>query len=72
MYTKLCTKLWVSLDSLKRDMSGVSAIEYAVLLAIVVGLVVAGLQTLDFDQIFTRAKGAVDGAMDTATGTTGG
>lgn len=69
MYTKLCTKLWVAMDSLKRDERGVSAIEYAVLLAIVVGLVVAGLQVLDFEGIFGDAQTAVENAMGTATGT---
>lgn len=68
MYTKLCTKLWVAMDDLKHDVRGVSAIEYAVLLAIVVGLVVAGLEALNFTQIFTDANTAVQSAMDTATG----
>lgn len=63
MYTQMCTKLWVVLDSLKRDMRGVSAIEYAILAAVLIGVVSAAVIKLDLGTVFgdigTKVKDTV-------------
>lgn len=63
MYTQMCTKLWVALDSLKRDMRGVSAIEYAILAAVLIGVVAAAVTQLDLGTVFgdigTKVKDTV-------------
>lgn len=67
MYTKLCTKLWVAMDSLKRDERGVSAIEYAILVAVVVAAVAAGVSLLDIDGPdgpFGKAQAAIEAATN--------
>lgn len=45
MYTQLCTKLWVAMDRLKRDERGVTAIEYAVLAAMIIAALVGVIAT---------------------------
>lgn len=67
MYTKLCTKLWVALGNLKDDARGVTALEYAILAAIVIAAIVAGLTTLDIGGLFSNLKDTIDSAT-TATG----
>lgn len=52
MYTKLCTRVWVALDNLKRDARGVSAIEYAILAAAIIGVIAVAVTSLDLSGIF--------------------
>lgn len=67
MYTKLCTKLWVAMDSLKRDARGVSGLEYGILAAIVVAALVTLVTSDAFTTIFSNAKTAVENAATATT-----
>ncbi|WP_397475036.1 Flp family type IVb pilin [Pusillimonas sp.] len=55
------------LMTLKRDERGISALEYAVLAALLLGLIVAGVQMLNPEALFQSAADAIDAAA-TATG----
>lgn len=68
MFSKLCTKIWLLKDNLKEDVRGVSALEYAILIAIVIGAVVLFFNTDAFKDIFQSAEDTlkkVPGADDT-------
>lgn len=74
MFTNLCRKMWITLDSLKRDERGVTAIEYALMaagVAMLLALVVFNVAEDDnwFKQIFKTMQDTVEGEM---TGGTGG
>lgn len=68
MFSTLCTKLWILKDNLKEDARGVSALEYAILIAIVIGAVVVffsiGEGDGPLDKIFGGAKDALETAAD--------
>lgn len=64
MFSSLCTKLWILKDNLKEDARGVSALEYAILIAIVIGAVVVLLNTGALDNIFGKATEALDNVSD--------
>lgn len=67
MYVELCRKLWIAARNLKDDTRGIAALEYAVLAAIVLGLVVAGLSnTSGISGLFDAMKTAIDGAKTAA------
>jgi Flp pilus assembly pilin Flp len=66
MYVELCRKLWIAARNLKDDTRGIAALEYAVLAAIVLGLVVAGLSNTDgISGLFTAMNNAIKGATTT-------
>jgi len=58
--------MWTLFTALKYDERGISALEYAVLAALLLGLIVAGVQMLDPTALFEAAGGAID---DAATAT---
>lgn len=67
MFSTLCTKLWILKDNLKQDARGVSALEYAILIAVIAGIIVAvlysensGLKSM-LEGLFEDAKEAIDG-----------
>jgi len=68
MFSSLCTKLWILKDNLKEDARGVSALEYAILIAIVIGAVVVffsiGDENGPLDKIFGGAQDALETAAD--------
>jgi len=64
MFRDLCTFVWLSASQLKDDSRGISALEYAVLAAVVIVAVVAGLKLLDIEGLFGGAKGAIDGVVE--------
>lgn len=69
MYVELCRKLWIVARNLKDDTRGIAALEYAVLAAIVLGLVVAGLSdTSGISSLFTAMKNAITNATTAAAG----
>lgn len=51
------------LKALRRDERGVSALEYAILAAVIVGLVAAGVNSLEFGELFTNVNTAIDNAI---------
>ena len=55
-------KLWFAL---KRDERGISALEYAVLAAVLLVAIVAGIGFLDVEGLFTNAREAIDTAAGT-------
>lgn len=57
-------KLWLRL---REDIRGISALEYAVLAAVLLVMIVAGIELLDPEGLFTSAKEAIDTAKDGAT-----
>ncbi len=59
MYTKLCTKLWVALGNLKDDARGVTALEYVILAAIVIGALAVASTQFDFNNWFGTIAGKV-------------
>lgn len=68
MYTKLCTKLWVAMDNLKHDARGVTAIEYAILAAVVIAALTAAGAFIDFATIF----GSIETKITDTVNSTGG
>src|SRR5690625_2557581 len=64
MFSSLCTKLWILKDNLKEDARGVSALEYAILIAIVIGAVVVLFNTDAFKNIFSSATEALEEVSD--------
>lgn len=66
MYANLCRKLWVAARSLKDDVQGIAALEYAVLAAIILVLIVVGIQTMDVGALFNSAANAIDSAKTAA------
>ncbi|WP_339674710.1 hypothetical protein [uncultured Zhongshania sp.] len=56
----MLNKITSKLRNFKNDENGASAIEYAVMAAILVGVIVIALGLLNFDTSFT----AIDGAMN--------
>lgn len=68
MIQTICSKLWILKNNLKEDARGVSALEYAILAAVIIGGLVAALEFLDFTNIFTKLNTTVTDAMDAATG----
>jgi len=66
MYANLCRKLWVAARNLKDDVQGIAALEYAVLAAIVLVLIVAGIALLDPKSLFESAANSINAAKDAA------
>lgn len=52
MIQTICSKLWILKDNLKEDARGVSALEYAILGAIIIGALVAVLNTDAISGVF--------------------
>lgn len=66
MYTKLCRKVAISLENLKDDAKGISALEYAILAALIIGalaLVFSGEDNF-ISKLFDNLEGAVDSAIE--------
>lgn len=55
------------LSSLRRDDRGVSAIEYAILAAVILAAVVAFIDSAELGTIFTNAETAITGASTATT-----
>ncbi|MFT0533434.1 Flp family type IVb pilin [Castellaniella hirudinis] len=64
MLSTLCARLWLAVAQLKDDARGISALEYAVLLAIVLVVIVAGLGTLTngINEVFESGVNALNTA----------
>lgn len=58
----MLNKIMCKLNNFKKDESGASAIEYAVMAALLVGVLVAAILLLDFGSMFTNVTEAVNGA----------
>ena len=56
------------LMALKRDERGISALEYAVLAALLLGLIVAGVQMLNPTALFESAETAITNASTATAG----
>ncbi|MBQ0794693.1 hypothetical protein [Zhongshania sp.] len=56
----MLNKITSKLRNFKNDENGASAIEYAVMAAILVGVIVIALTILDFDTPFTAINGAMN------------
>ncbi len=54
--------MWTLYKVLKHDDRGISALEYAVLAALLLGLIVAGVQMLNPTELFQSAADAIDAA----------
>lgn len=72
MYANLCRKVWLTLESLKSDERGVTAIEYAILAAVVAVGLSAALGNDWFGKIYTDMVAKVEAAMSTDPSTGGG
>ncbi|MFA5663705.1 Flp family type IVb pilin [Castellaniella sp.] len=62
MFTTACRKVYVAAQNLKDDARGVSAIEYAILAAVIIVAVVTGLSMFgnSIKDIFNTAQGALN------------
>ncbi len=58
--------LFNSLNKFRKDDTGASAIEYAVMAAILVAVIILAVQLLDLDGIFTDINTSIDGASGQA------
>lgn len=68
MFTELCIRLKVAMDSLKNDERGVSALEYVILAAVVVAAVIAGGAILK--EVITSAFTEIGSAISEQIGST--
>lgn len=59
-----------TLSALRRDERGASAIEYAIMAAVLVGVIIVALGLLDLDGIFTDINTAIDGAGSSGSSST--
>lgn len=66
MYANLCRKLRITLDNLKHDERGVTAIEYAILAAVVAITLGTAISTDWFQEIFNTMRTAITGAVPDA------
>lgn len=57
----MLNKIMCKLNNFKKDESGASAIEYAVMAALLVGVLVAAILLLDFGSMFTNVTDTVNG-----------
>lgn len=58
----MLNKLAVKWAQFKHDERGASAIEYAVMAAVLIGLIIAGIAFLDLDGIFTNITSDINAA----------
>ena len=63
MFQKLCLSLFGFAKKLQSDVRGVTALEYAILVVIVIGALVAAGTIFDFKAIFGQAQDVVEGAI---------
>lgn len=69
MFTEQCRRLWVALHSVTSDERGVTALEYAVLAALIVVIVAAAVVQLDLGGLFSQIHDKVNSAMNTPVNT---
>ncbi|WP_323011647.1 Flp family type IVb pilin [Castellaniella sp.] len=69
MYTNFCRKLHVAFQNLKDDARGVSAIEYAILAAVVIVAVAAGVS--GFGNSITNLFDAAQNGLNVAENASG-
>lgn len=66
MVADFCRKLWVTAGSLRDDVRGIAALEYAVLAAILLVIIVAGIVKLNPASLFNSAAEAINSATQAA------
>jgi Flp pilus assembly pilin Flp len=69
MYTKMCRKVSIALSNLKDDARGVSAIEYAILAAVIIGVVYGGVQALNLGDVFSTIGSKLTSTVNQAVQT---
>lgn len=65
MYADLTTKIKRTMGRLKRDARGVSAIEYAILAAVIIGVVSVAATKMNLGSVFSNIGTKVQTAVET-------